>query len=399
MKSQNDKDNFHDHTSWTAAQELGTSISRLLLWTTLGLILVFLAWASLSQIEQVTRAVGVVVPSNRTQAVQTADGGVLEELLVREGDLVEVDQVIARLAQAQSEPYYLESLARASALRMNINRLESEVNDTPFAPVIADQFSQRLAQSQRQLYERRRKAVDEELDALERALVLAEEELALIQPLVTRGDISRSEQLRLERELVDLRGQLVNRRNGFRREVMIELSRAREELASIEQTMAQRKTLLDRSELRAPARGVIKGVKANTKGAVLRAGDELLQVVPLDDELLIEARVKPSEVGFINSGLEASVKIDAFDYTVFGSLKGQVSLVSPDSLLDEKTNERYFLIRVRMSEPVLRAPDGAALNLQPGMSSMVEVQTGRQSILSYLFKPLIKTMDTALKER
>jgi adhesin transport system membrane fusion protein len=282
---------------------------------------------------------------------------------------------------------------------MNINRLESEVNDTPFAPVIADQFSQRLAQSQRQLYERRRKAVDEELDALERALVLAEEELALIQPLVTRGDISRSEQLRLERELVDLRGQLVNRRNGFRREVMIELSRAREELASIEQTMAQRKTLLDRSELRAPARGVIKGVKANTKGAVLRAGDELLQVVPLDDELLIEARVKPSEVGFINSGLEASVKIDAFDYTVFGSLKGQVSLVSPDSLLDEKTNERYFLIRVRMSEPVLRAPDGAALNLQPGMSSMVEVQTGRQSILSYLFKPLIKTMDTALKER
>lgn len=399
MKNTNNKSDFHDHTSWVNDETEGSNVSRLLLWTTLGLILVFLLWASLSQIDQVTRAIGVVVPSNRTQAVQTPDGGVLEELLVREGDLVEVDQVIARLAQAQSEPYYLESLARASALRMNINRLESEVNDTPFKPVIADQFSQRLAQSQRQLYERRQKAFDEELEALTKALALAEEELSLIGPLVRQGDISRSEQLRLERELVDLRAQLVNRRNGFRREVMVELARAREELASIEQTMAQRKTLLDRSELRAPARGVIKGVKANTKGAVLRAGDELLQVVPLDDELLIEARVKPSEVGFVSSGLDASVKIDAFDYTIFGSLKGQVSLVSPDSLLDEKTNERYFLIKVRVADPVLRAPDGSALSLQPGMSSVVEVQTGRQSILSYLFKPLLKTMTTALKER
>jgi adhesin transport system membrane fusion protein len=222
-----------------------------------------------------------------------------------------------RFAQAQSEPYYLESLARASALRLNIQRLESEANNTPFRPVMEDQFTKRLYQSQRELFDRRQSALQEELSALTQSLALAEEELALVAPLVKLGDVSRSEQLRLERELVDLRAQLVNRRNGFRREIMTELTRAREELASLEQTMAQRKTILDRSELRSPARGLIKGIKATTKGAVLRAGDELMQVVPQDDELIIEARVKPSEVGFVVAGLPASVKIDAFDYNIF----------------------------------------------------------------------------------
>jgi membrane fusion protein, adhesin transport system len=262
-----------------------------------------------------------------------------------------------------------------------------------------DQFTKRLYQSQRELFDRRQSALQEELSALTQSLALAEEELALVAPLVKLGDVSRSEQLRLERELVDLRAQLVNRRNGFRREIMTELTRAREELASLEQTMAQRKTILDRSELRSPARGLIKGIKATTKGAVLRAGDELMQVVPQDDELIIEARVKPSEVGFVVAGLPASVKIDAFDYTIFGSLKGQVVLVSPDSTVDEKTNERYFLVRVRVTDSALKGPDGSALTLQPGMSSMVEVQTGRHSILSYLFKPLIKTVSTAMRER
>jgi membrane fusion protein, adhesin transport system len=389
--------NWSEHGAWMRADP--ANVSRLLLWTTLALVLLFLVWASLSKVDQVTRAAGTVVPSNRTQVIQTPDGGVLEELLVREGDMVEVDQVVARFAQAQSEPYYLESLARASALRLNIQRLESEANNTPFRPVMEDQFTKRLYQSQRELFDRRQSALQEELSALTQSLALAEEELALVAPLVKLGDVSRSEQLRLERELVDLRAQLVNRRNGFRREIMTELTRAREELASLEQTMAQRKTILDRSELRSPARGLIKGIKATTKGAVLRAGDELMQVVPQDDELIIEARVKPSEVGFVVAGLPASVKIDAFDYTIFGSLKGQVVLVSPDSTVDEKTNERYFLVRVRVTDSALKGPDGSALTLQPGMSSMVEVQTGRHSILSYLFKPLIKTVSTAMRER
>jgi len=386
-----------EHSAWFQVDP--AHVSRLLLWITLAILVVFLLWASISKVDQVTRAAGTVVPSNRTQVVQTPDGGVLEELLVKEGDLVEADQVIARFAQAQSGPYYLETLARASALRINIQRLESEANSTPFRAAVDDQFTKRLYQSQRELYERRQGAMQEELSALTQSLALAEEELALIAPLVKLGDVSRSEQLRLEREVVDLRAQLVNRRNGFRREIMTELARAREELASLEQTTAQRKTILDRSELRAPARGVIKDIKATTKGAVLRAGDELMQVVPLDDELLIEARVKPSEVGFIVAGLPATVKIDAFDYTIFGSLRGQVALVSPDSLLDDKTNERYFLIRVRVTDSALKGPDGSALTLQPGMSSLVEVQTGRHSILSYLLKPLIKTVSTALQER
>lgn len=373
---------------------------RLLLWASVATVLVLLVWAALSPIDQVTRATGVVIPDARSQVIQVADGGVIEELLVKEGDTVEAGAVLARLSRVQAEPAYLETLAKASALEANISRLRSELSGKSLPANQATPELSRLYVNQSALLQKRRISLNEEIQAFEQALALAQEELRMTEPLLARGDVSKTDVLRLQRQVADLSAQIVNRRNSYNRDVMAELSRNEEELMVVSQTLAQRKNLLDRTEVKSPSSGLVKNIRVTTLTGVLRAGEEFMQITPNQNDLLIEAKVKPSDIGFVKVGLPAAVKIDAFDYTVYGTLPGVISHVSSDSVRDESPkSEEFFRVQVRVAQKNLKEKLNGPVNIQAGMSAVVEIKTGTHSVLSYLTKPVTKTLSESLHER
>ncbi len=364
---------------------------------------VFLIWAALAELDQVTRAPGSVIASSRSQVMQAVDGGVLQELLVKEGDVVEENQLVAKLDRTKLEAAYLEARAKAVALRMNVTRLQAEVLDRP---LVFDAESVRYPQfreNQRSLFEKRQSAIRQEVSALEKMLALAQQELEMTEPLLKTGDVSRSDVLRLQRQVADLNAQITNRRNKYFQDSQAELSKAEEELASVEQIVAQRKEQLDATEFRSPMRGTVKNIRVTTRGGVLRAGEELMQIVPLDDDLVIEAKVRPADIGFLKTGLQAAVKVDAYDFTIYGNLDGKVTYISADTLREESPRPgqepEYYRVWVQVEDKSFSKRKNEPLEIQPGMTTTVEIKTGSNTVLRYLTKPVIKTITQSMGER
>lgn len=363
----------------------------------------FLLWAAFAELDQVTRAPGSVISSSRSQVLQTVDGGVLKELLVKEGDTVETNQLIAKLDRTKFESSYLESRAKAVALKMNVDRLRAEVLDKPLIFDSDSKLYPQFLANQKTLFEKRQFSIRQELSALETALSLAKQELEITEPLLKTGDISRSEILKLQRQVADLSAQITNRRNKYFQDSQAELSRAEEELAGVLQVMTQRKEQLEATEFRAPMRGIVKNIRVTTKGGVLRAGEELMQIVPLDDDLIIEAKVRSADIGFLKTGLPASIKIDAYDYTIYGSLSGRVTYISADTLKEESPRPgqeaEFYRAWIQVQEKFFSKRKGEKLELQPGMTATVEIKTGSNTVLRYITKPVIKTVSESMGER
>jgi adhesin transport system membrane fusion protein len=282
-----------------------------------------------------------------------------------------------------------------------VSRLRAEVYNQPpaFEKLVAD-YPQFRA-NQLALLDKRRAAVREEIAALETQRRLVERELAMTQPLLKTGDVSQAEVLKLQRQVADVAGQITNRRNRYFQDAQAELAKAEEELATLTQALAQRKDLLERTELHAPAKGTVKNVRFTTPGAVLRPGDEVMQIVPVDDALVFEARVKPADIGFLKQGLTATVKVDAYDFGIYGGLAGQVSYISADTLSEDlKQGEQpYYRVQVKSSERRFSKRADDRIDIQPGMTATVEIKTGSNTVLRYLAKPLIKTLQESLTER
>lgn len=366
-------------------------------------VLIFIGWAWFAELDQVTRASGSVIASSRSQVLQTVDGGVLQELLVREGDVVEAGQIVALLDKTKLEAAYLEARAKAVALRMNVTRLQAEVLDRPLSFDTESLDYPQFRENQRALFKKRQSAIREEVSALSEMLSLAEQELEMTEPLLKTGDVSRSEVLRLQRQVAELNAQITNKRNKYFQEAQSELNGAQEELASVEQIVAQRKEQLDAAEFRSPLRGTIKNIRVTTRGGVLRAGEELMQIVPLDDDLVIEAKVRPADIGFLKEGLQASVKVDAYDYTIYGNLLGTVTYISPDTLREDSprtgADEEYYRVWVQVENKSFSKRKEEKLEIQPGMTATVEIKTGSNTVLRYLTKPVIKTLSESMGER
>lgn len=374
--------------------------SRGLLWTTVALLLGCALWAYLAQVDQVTRAVAVVIPSGRTHVVQTLDGGLVEQLLVKEGDVVQPGQTLLRMSRTQAEPAYLETLSRMTALRGNLARLRSELHMGQGDAKIKPSSFPNLDENQRLLQSRRQQAIQQEIQMLEKSLLLAQEELRMTEPLLATGDVSRVDVLRLQRQVVELQAQVGNRRNGYFKDSMSELTRTEEELTALEQTLIQRKSVLDRTEIKSPMGGVVKNIRVTTNAAVLRAGDEIMHIVPSDDVLVLEAKVKPSDIGFVKVGMPVSVKIDTYDYTIYGTLPGLVTLVGPDSVREEGPNrEEFFRVRVQVNAQNVLTHRERNYPITAGMSAIAEIKTGQRSVLSFLTKPLAKTVTESMGER
>lgn len=374
---------------------------RRLMWATFLTLGSFFGWAHWAEIDEITRAPGSVVASSRTQLIQSQEGGTLEKMLVREGDVVEPNQVLARLERTRAESAYLETRAKAAGLTASLARLQAEVfGGMPRFPAALKGYPD-LRENQLALLSKRRSALREEAEAIERMMALVEQELNMNLPLVATGDVSRTEVLRLQRQLADMQSQITNKSNKYFQDAQAELSKVQEELLGVEQLLSQRLNVLDQTELRAPLRGVVKNVRITTQGGVIRPGEEVMQIVPLEDALLIEAKVRPADIAFLKPGLDATVKIDAYDYTIYGDLPGKLDFISADTLKEDlrQGEEPYYRMRVRTTGRQFSGRPDAVLEIQPGMTATVEIQTGRKTVLQYLLKPIVKTLSESMGER
>ena len=374
---------------------------RMLIWGSFLAVAGFLVWANWAELDQITRANGQVIASSRNQVIQAPDGGVLAALPVREGAQVKRGDLLARFDQTRTEAGYLESASKAAALRATVARLNAEIfgGEPKFPPELAQYPEFRTTQLA--LFNKRQAAVREEIGALEQSRTLIKAELEMNLPLLKTGDVSRAEILKLQRQGAEIQGQITNRRNKYLQDIQTDLAKAQEDLASVLQILAQRKEQLNYTEIRAPMNGVVRNVRLTTLGGVAKPGEEIMQIVPLNDDMIIEVKVKPADIAFVRSGLPASVKLDAYDYTIYGTLKGEVIYISADTLNEEvRGNEQpYYRVQIKTGTLNLVSRSQQRIDIQPGMTATVEIKTGSNTVLRYLTKPITKTISESLGER
>ncbi len=375
---------------------------RILLRISVVLFSVLIAWAWYFEIDQIVHATGQVIASARSQIVQAADGGVLVEMRVQEGDAVKQGQIIATLEKERAQASYSESFGKVVALRLTVARLQAEISSKDFVPdpKVAKVYPE-LVQNQINLYRQRRSGLQEQLKVLNDNIRLAEEELNMNLPLEKLGDISQTDIIRLKRAVNDAKNLSYSSLNKYLQDASAELNKAQEDLNSNEQIATDRLQLLEHTDIIAPATGIVKSIKVTTSGGVVRQGDELLQILPTESDLVIEAKVKPADMADVRPGLESKIKLEAYDYSIFGVMKGQVSYVSADTLSEDTKNGplTYYRIKVNISEKEFKGMMADNIEVRPGMTATVDIRTGRRSILSFITKPIIKTVKDSFGER
>ena len=372
-----------------------------------GLLLAFVLWAAQSELEEVTRGQGRVVPSSREQVIQSLDPGVVTELPVREGDQVNKDQLLVRIDDTRSSALFREQQAKAAGLAAAAARLRTEAygGKLNFPADVGKVLSKRESDA----YAARKNGLDDTLQGLANSMKLLDREIAITEPMVARGLVSEVELLKLKRQLSDLQLQIVDRQNKFRVDAATELSRVESDLSQTREAMIARGDAAKRTEILSPVNGTVKSLKVNTIGGVVQAGQDIMLIVPSEDSLIVEAYIKPSDVAFLHPGQKAVVKISAYDYAIYGGLDGVVEQISPDTLRDERQGRQpvadatdeshsYYRVLVRTHANALRSIDGRALPILPGMTASVEMLSGKKTVLHYLLKPLSRARD-GLREK
>lgn len=376
-----------------------------ILWASAACFAAFIAWSLWANLDIVSRATGTVIPESRVQTIQSIDGGILESLRVREGDIVEAGQLLASFDRIKADSQYREALSKVVSVQAALLRARAEVaGRPPEFPSEMKEFPE-IVEAQQMLYRKRRSALQEELAVLERSLELAVAELALNEPMLETGEVSQVEVIRLRRQVNEIRGGITQRRNKYLADAQAELARSQDDYGSLSEILSGRKDTVDHVEVRAPVAGVVKNIRFNTIGGVVRPAEEILQIVPLEEEMLIELKLKPADIAFLKPGLPALVKMDAYDYTIYGTLRGELIYMSPDTLREDNAREdiRYYRGLVRIRSDKLRHQEkqeiSRAMSIIPGMTASVDIKTGEQSVLSYLLKPLVKSVKEGFHER
>ena len=367
-------------------------------------LVVFVIWAYNSTVEEVTRGQGSVIPTSREQIVQSLDPGTIKEMRVKEGDVVEKGQILLMLDDTRSAAILRESEAKVDNLEAMAARLRAESYGAAIQFPVG--ISLDLQRRERAAYHARRRAVEDAVSGLQQSKAMLDREIRITAPMVAEGVMSEVELLRMRRQSSDLALQINEKRNQYAADANNELVRIESELAQAKENMAMRADPVDRSLIRAPLRGIVKNIKINTLGGVVQAGQDIMEIVPLDDKLLVEAYIRPQDVAFVRPGLEAIVKITAYDYSLYGGLEGKVTLISPDTLRDKarpselnlNPDEAYYRILVETRQNALTDKNGQAMPIIPGMIASVDVKTGEKTILQYLIKPITR-MKQALQER
>ncbi len=413
---------------------------RWIIWLTLIFVVVFIIWAAFSELEEVTRANGKVVPSSQIQVVQNLEGGILSQLNIRVGDVVARNQVLLKIDKTRFTASYNESRASFLALTAKVARLEAEVQGKKFViPEVVKKENLQIGSREAQLYTSRMRALENSKQILKEQLAQRRQELAELQgklkelnrtneilkkeisitrPLVSQGAVSEVDILRLERQSSEMRGsiqaielsipkvrsQIKEAKKAIEDEKLKYINLAREELnkayTDLESISASSVALADRlqrTEVRSPVKGTVNRILVNTVGGIIQPGMDLIEIVPLEDSLLIEARIKPSDIAFLRPDQKAMVKFSAYDFTIYGGLEAKLEQISADSLTDERGDD-YYLVRLRTQKNYLGSED-EPLPIIPGMIVTVDIISGKKTVLSYLLKPMLRAKYLALRER
>ncbi|WP_370664134.1 HlyD family type I secretion periplasmic adaptor subunit [Candidatus Pantoea soli] len=375
-----------------------TGAVRLIVIST-ALILVALVWAWFGVLDEVSTGTGKVIPSSRDQVLQSLEGGILTELYVHEGDQVQAGQIVAKLDATRSQSSVGESAARYRAALAAAARLRAEVNDDPLVfPAELKAYPDLIA-SETRLYKTKRAQLNDATRQFNASLALANRELAITQRLAKTGAASSVEVLRLQRDKSDLELKLTDMRSQYYVQAREELAKASAEADSLAQVIKGREDTVTRLTIRSPMRGVVKNIKVSTVGGVIPPNGELMNIVPMNDRLLIEARLSPRDIAFIHPGQRAVVKISAYDYAIYGGLNGVVESISPDTIQDEvKPEIYYYRVFIRTDNDYVQNKAGRRFSISPGMVSTVDIKTGEKTIMDYLIKPFNKAKE-AMRER
>ncbi|MCV9880214.1 HlyD family type I secretion periplasmic adaptor subunit [Brenneria izbisi] len=415
-------------------------VVRFTLWTIGAFFLFFILWAAFADIDEVTRGSGKAIPSSRLQKIQNLEGGIVTEVFIHEGQIVNAGDPLLRLDDTRFASNVGETEADRLALTLRIERLNAEINDREL--VLSEEASAQtpeVANGERELYNSRRQQFHNEISGLEEQLVqrrqelrdfsakqiqfrnslnLLQQEIRMSEPLIAAGAISKVEVLRLRRAEVEIKGQLDSvilsipraesaikeienkieeARGRYKSDALSQLNEAQTNLNKLTATGKALEDRVKRTLVVSPVRGIIQQIMVNTIGGVIQPGSDLVEIVPLDDKLLVEARVRPQDIAFLHPGQEAIIKLTAYDYTVYGGLKGRLEQISPDTVTDEEGNS-FYIIRLRTDKNYLGTEEKPLLII-PGMVASVDIITGKKTILSYLLKPIIRARAEALRER
>nr|WP_228723108.1 HlyD family type I secretion periplasmic adaptor subunit [Limnobaculum xujianqingii] len=383
--------------------EQKTPFSLIMLYLIGAILIIAIVWAKFARVEEITLGEGRIIPASREQIIQSLEGGILEELNVREGDIVEKGQVLLKIDPTRAGAVYREGVSKVIGLKGTITRLRAEAYGTPLVFPADVMAVPSVVKDETQAYGARKQTLDESVKTLQTSLKLAEDEINLSEPLMQKGLMSEVELLRMRRQANEFRLQIAERQNRFRSEANAELNKFESELAQSVENVAAREDVMNRTTIVAPVRGTVNNIKVTTVGGVIQQGGEIMAIIPLEDQLLVEAKIKPSDVAFLHPGLKATVKITAYDYAIYGGLSGTLEHISADTLKDEdkmrqgRGDTTYYRVLVRTDKAALTAKD-KVFPIMPGMIATVEIRTGEKTILDYILKPVLKARE-AFRER
>lgn len=360
-----------------------------------------LAWAAVARVDEITKADARIVPEGREQVIASLEGGILQSLFVKEGDQVAAGQNLAELDPTRFKAQQAEGEARCISLKAQIARLTAEASGRPlvFPPEV--EAVPEVAQGERDSYVARKRANDDAAGSNQRGIDMLRRELAMSEAMSAKGLLSEVEVLHLRRQINELALQSEDRMNRFRQDASVELSRLRTELSALEDEQAGRRDVLERTMIKSPVRGIVKNIRVNTLGGVIGGGAPIMEIVPVGPAPLIEARVKPTEIGFLQVGQTAKIKLAAYDYALYGSIDGTIESISPDALGDpdhpNSADPTYYRVMLRVRKNTLKEK-GQTLPLLPGMTGSAEVRIGERSVLNFLLRPMLKSKE-AFRER
>lgn len=374
--------------------------ANVLLLTVVGIVSAFLLWAYHSRVSELTRGQGKVIPSGSTQIVQSLEGGILSDLFVSESSFVEKGQVLAKLDDTAILSPYRESLIERDNLVAKIARLDAEsqeLDDVGF-PKYLEESNADLVISETLLFQTRRDQINTNQKRLQKSLDLKSRELSITKPLAKSGVVSQVELLRLETMVNDLEGQLEREKSEYLNEVVSQNNEYKTKLSQIEQSVLAFEDRVSRTDIKAPLSGIVNKIHVKTLGGVLQPGAPIMEIVPIEDSLLVEAKISPSDIAFVKLEQEATIKLTAYDYSIYGGFEGEVARISADTFLNEEDGQSYYQILVRTGERSLKTTT-ERFEILPGMVAQVDIKTGKKSVLDYLLKPLMRAKMNAFTER
>lgn len=366
------------------------------------IVAIFVWWASWAELDEVTRGMGKVIPSQSVQVIQSLEGGIIEAIHVEEGASVEKGQEILLIRDAIFSSSYQENLAKSEMLKARVARLQAEMkgeDEITFLPETRPE----LAAFERSLFDSRRTDYQTTKESLERRLTIAQRQEQLFQDVRQSKAVSQVEMLQTQKEVAELDGDLAKLQTTFRRQASEQYDHDRADLEALVHALKRDKDRLDRTIIRSPVRGTVNKIYINTVGRVVGSGENIMEIVPSDDTLVVEAKVRPSDIAFIHPGQDATVKFTAYDFAIYGGLSGKVEKIGVDTIEDKDEYgrpERFYQIRVRTQKTSLgKGHNGDELKIIPGMVAEVDMLTGRKTVLTYLLKPINRARERALRER